>query len=258
MDFGRIRGFAERPEGRPCRRGACTPRARRGRDVFNPRRHAMEMSMWRRCGIVLMATTGMALAPTVFAQAKAVKADASKGQQIASQVCAACHSADGNSTIAANPKLAQQHSSYLHKQLVDYTVRTGEQKPARENAIMNGMAATLSDQDKRDVSAWYAGQTAKPGTARNKDTLELGQRIWRAGIAEKALPACSGCHNPAGAGIPNQYPRLAGQHAEYTEATLRSFREGTRRNSVPMQQIAARLSDAEMRAVADYIQGLRK
>lgn len=218
----------------------------------------MEMSMWRRCGIVLAAVSGLSLAPAAYAETRPVRADAAKGQQIASQVCAACHAADGNSTISANPVLAQQHSHYLHKQLLDYTVRAGEQKPARENAIMNGMAAGLSEQDRLDVAAWYSSQAAKPGTARNKDTLELGQRIWRAGIPGKALPACSGCHNPAGLGIPNQYPRLAGQHAEYTEATLKAFRDGTRRNNVPMQQIAARLSDAEMRAVADYLQGLRR
>jgi cytochrome c553 len=144
------------------------------------------------------------------------------------------------------------------KQLTDYTVRSGEKKPARENAIMNGLAATLSEQDRRDVAAWFSSQEEKPGTARNKDTLELGQRIWRAGLPEKALPACSGCHNPAGLGIPNQYPRLGGQHAEYVEATLKAFRDGTRRNNLPMQQIAARLSDAEISAVADYIQGLRR
>jgi cytochrome c553 len=213
--------------------------------------------MWRLCSIVLTAVVG-ALALPAWAQSKAaVAADPAKGQQIASQVCAACHAADGNSTISANPRLAQQHVHYLNKQLLDYTVRPGEKKPARENAIMNGLAASLSDQDKRDVSAWFASQAAKAGTARSKETLELGQRIWRAGIAEKALPACSGCHNPAGLGIPNQYPRLAGQHAEYTEATLKAFRDGTRRNNLPMQQIAARLTDAEMRAVADYLQGLR-
>lgn len=217
----------------------------------------MNSSMWRLCSIVLTAVVG-AVAPPAWAQSKAaVSADPAKGQQIASQVCAACHGADGNSTISANPRLAQQHVHYLNKQLLDYTVRPGEKKPARENAIMNGLAASLSDQDKRDVSAWFASQTAKPGTARSKETLELGQRIWRAGMAEKALPACSGCHNPAGLGIPNQYPRLAGQHAEYTEATLKAFRDGTRRNNLPMQQIAARLTDAEMRAVADYLQGLR-
>jgi cytochrome c553 len=123
---------------------------------------------------------------------------------------------------------------------------------------MNGMAPTLSEQDRRDVAAWYSSQSAKPGTARNKETLELGQRIWRAGIPEKSLPACSGCHSPTGTGIPVQYPRLAGQHSEYTAATLQAFRDGDRRNSVPMQQIAARMTDNEMRAVADYIQGLRK
>jgi cytochrome c553 len=195
----------------------------------------------------------------VLAQVPAAqKTDTAKGQQIASQVCAACHAADGNSTIPGNPKLAQQHSAYLVKQLTDYTVRSGEKKPARENAIMNGLAATLSEQDRRDVAAWFSSQEEKPGTARNKDTLELGQRIWRAGLPEKALPACSGCHNPAGLGIPNQYPRLGGQHAEYVEATLKAFRDGTRRNNLPMQQIAARLSDAEISAVADYIQGLRR
>jgi len=195
----------------------------------------------------------------VLAQAPASsKTDAAKGQQIASPVCAACHAADGNSTIPGNPKLAQQHSAYLVKQLTDYTVRSGEKKPARENAIMNGMAANLSEQDRRDVAAWFSSQEEKPGTARSKDTLELGQRIWRAGLPEKALPACFGCHNPAGLGIPNQYPRLGGQHADYIEATLKAFRDGTRRNNLPMQQIAARLSDAEISAVADYIQGLRR
>jgi len=215
------------------------------------------MSTWRRCGFVLVAVGGLSAAAD--AQEKtASKWDAAKGQQIASQVCATCHAADGNSTIPGNPKLAQQHLAYLVKQLTDYTVRSGEQKPARENPIMNGMAASLSEQDRRDVAAWFSGQTQKPGTARNQDTLELGQRIWRAGIADKALPACSGCHNPTGAGIPNQYPRLGGQHAEYVEATLKAFRDGTRHNNLPMQQIAARLTEAEMRAVADYIQGLRR
>ena len=187
----------------------------------------------------------------------APKVDPARGQQIASQVCAACHGVDGNSAAPANPRLAQQHSEYLYKQLLDYTVRQGQQRPARENAIMNGMASQLSDDDKRNVSAWFASQPSQMGTARNKQTLDLGQRIWRAGLPEKSLPACSGCHNPAGLGIPVQYPRLAAQHAEYVEATLRDFRQGTRRNNVAMQEIAAKLSDAEIRAVADYVQGLR-
>jgi cytochrome c553 len=218
----------------------------------------MKMSMWRGCAIVLAVLAGAVLVPATAQEKAAAKPDAARGKQMASQLCAACHSDDGNSTIAGNPRLAQQHAHYLRKQLVDYTVRSGEQKPARENAIMNGIAAGLSEQDRLDLAAWFTSQAAKPGTARNKDTLELGQRIWRAGLPERSLPACSGCHNPTGAGIPNQYPRLSGQHSEYTEATLKAFRDGTRRNNVPMQQIAARMSDAEMRAVADFIQGLRR
>jgi cytochrome c553 len=207
-----------------------------------------------RCAVVagctapLLANAQMKPAPTV---------DPARGQQIATQVCAACHGADGNSQAAANPRLAQQHSEYLYKQLLDYTVRQGQQRPARENAIMNGFASQLSDDDKRNVSAWFAAQTAALNTARNKQTLELGQRIWRAGLPEKALPACSGCHNPAGLGIPTQYPRLAAQHAEYVETTLKDFRQGTRRNNPAMQEIAAKLSDSEIRAVADFVQGLR-
>jgi len=216
------------------------------------------MSTWRRCGFVLVAASSLAAVAAGAQEKAAPKLDAAKGQQIASQICVACHAADGNSTIPGNPKLAQQHSAYLVKQLTDYTVRAGEQKPARENAVMNGIAASLSEQDRRDLAAWFSRQTQKPGTARNQDTLELGQRIWRAGIPDKALPACSGCHNPTGAGIPNQYPRLGGQHAEYVEATLKAFRDGTRHNNLPMQQIATRLTEAEMRAVADYIQGLRR
>jgi len=209
-------------------------------------------------GLALAVAVSAASAQTAAPAKAAAKADPANGQKIATQTCAACHNADGNSTIAANPTLAQQHSHYLVKQLLDYSVRPGEKRPARENAVMNGMVANLSEQDKRDLAAWFSAQAAKPGSARNKDTLELGQRIWRAGIPEKALPACSGCHNPTGVGIPNQYPRLAGQHSEYTEATLRAFRDGTRHNSVPMQQIAVRMTDAEIRAVADFMQGLRQ
>jgi cytochrome c553 len=218
----------------------------------------MNKSIMRRCGFMLALAAMTAVAAAQEAPQKAApKADMAKGQQIASQVCSACHGADGNSVIPANPKLAQQFPHYLNKQLVDYTVRPGEKRPARENAIMNGIAATLSEQDRLDVSAWFYSQVAKPGTARNKELLELGQKIWRAGIPERALPACSGCHTPAGSGIPIQYPRLAGQHGEYVETTLKALRDGTRRNNLAMQQIAAKLTDTEMRAVADFIQGLR-
>jgi cytochrome c553 len=214
--------------------------------------------MGRRFLVLLGAAVAAGMGLAAGAQTKGpAKADAARGQQIASQVCAACHNADGNSTIPGNPRLAQQHADYLYKQLVDYAPQ-GQAKPARENPIMNGFASQLSDADKRDVSAWFASQAAKPAFAKNKDTLELGQRIWRAGIPEKSVPACSGCHGPAGSGIPVQYPRIAGQHAEYTETTMKAFREGGRRNNATMQQIAARLSDAEIKALADFTQGLRR
>lgn len=207
--------------------------------------------------MLLFAAAALALPPVTAQNKPASKVDAARGQQIASQVCAACHNADGNSTIPANPRLAQQHADYLYKQLRDYTPQ-GQGKPTRENAVMTGFASQLSDADKRNVAAWFASQAAKPGFARNRDTLELGQRIWRAGLPEKAVPACAGCHGPAGSGIPVQYPRLAGQHAEYTETTLKAFRDGARHNNATMQQIAGRLTESEMRAVADFAQGLRQ
>jgi cytochrome c553 len=206
---------------------------------------------------LLAAAAGLGGAASAQTPAPA-KVDAARGQQLAKQVCVACHGLDGNSPSPANPRIAQQHADYLYKQLVDYTVRQGQAAPARENPIMNGIAAQLSDEDKRNVAVWYASQVAKPDTARNKQTLELGQRIWRAGLPAKSVPACNGCHGPAGSGIPAQYPRLAGQYAEYTETALRAFREGNRRNNQAMRDIALRLTDAESRAVADYIQGLRR
>ncbi len=210
----------------------------------------------------MMSTTGRVLAILCVAlaggaQAQDKKVDVNRGQQIAGQVCAACHGADGNSAIAMNPKLAGQHADYLYKQLLDYTVQPKAKAALRENAVMAGFAAALPDEDKRNVAAYFAAQKLKPGTAKNKETLELGQRIYRAGIPERAVPACSGCHGPSGAGIPSQYPRLGGQYAEYTEAQLKAFRDGTRRNNEAMQQIAARLSDREMKAIADYVAGLR-
>jgi len=203
-------------------------------------------------GALLMAFSG------AYAQDKAaaVKADLNRGQQIAGSICVACHGADGNSAIAANPKLAGQNADYLYRQLVDYA-KPATDKAARVNPIMAGFAGQLSDADRRHVAAFFEKQIAAPGVARSKETLGLGQRIYRTGIAEKAVPACSGCHGPSGAGIPIQYPRLSGQHAEYTEAQLKAFRDGSRRNNVPMEQIATRMSDPEIKAVADYISGLR-
>jgi cytochrome c553 len=200
---------------------------------------------------------GLAIPFAALAQDKpAAKPDLKRGQELANSICAACHGADGNSTIATNPKLSGQDTAYLLKQLNDYAKPAGD-KSARVNSIMAGILGSISAADRLHVAAYYASQPHKPGVARSRDTLELGQRIYRAGVPERGVPACGGCHSPSGAGIPAQYPRLAGQHAEYTVAQLKAFHDGTRRNNVPMAQIAARLSDAEMNAVADYAAGLR-
>jgi cytochrome c553 len=183
--------------------------------------------------------------------------DANKGAQIATQVCAACHAADGNSTAVANPKLAAQHSDYLYKQLSNFKVKAGAKEAERANAIMAGFASQLSDADMRNVAAYYENQKLKPASAKDKELSDLGRKIYRGGIAEKNVPSCAGCHGAAGSGIPAQYARLGGQWAEYTEAQLVAFRSGARKNNAQMTTIASRLSDLEMKAVSDYIAGLR-
>ena len=188
---------------------------------------------------------------SLSAHAQAAKPDLVKGAALYSQVCVACHAADGNSAIPANPKLAQQHPEYLVKQLQEY--KSGK----RDNAIMKGFASALSDDDMRNVAYWLASQKATTGFAQEKDLVRLGERIYRGGIADRQIAACAGCHSPSGAGIPAQYPRLAGQHAEYTQDQMNQFRSGARKNSAQMTQIAAHLTDQEIRAVADYIAGLR-
>lgn len=193
----------------------------------------------------------LALSAHAATPAAAVKADPAKGQALSAQVCGACHTADGSRGSPANPILAGQHPEYLVKQLQEY--KAGK----RNNAVMKGFASTLSDGDMRNVAAFYASKSAKPGFAKDKDLVALGERIYRGGIADKAVPACSGCHSPNGAGIPAQYPRLAGQHADYTEAQMVAFRGGLRNNSAQMSAIAAKLSDREIKAVSDYVAGLR-
>ncbi|GAB2182599.1 c-type cytochrome [Denitratisoma sp. agr-D3] len=193
--------------------------------------------------------------------APAPKADIAKGKAIAATVCVACHGADGNSTIAANPKLAGQHADYIAKQLREF--KSG----ARNNAVMLGMASGLSEDDMRNLGAWFASQEQKGDSAKNRDTVEFGQKLFRAGNASKGLPACAGCHGPAGAGIPAQYPRIGGQFADYIEAQLKAFREaGTNPNPVNgrandpnkmMRGVAAKMTDYEIKAVADYVAGLR-
>ena len=165
--------------------------------------------------------------------------------------CVSCHGAAGNSTIVANPKLSGQVSNYVYKQLVDFT------GPTRVNPVMTTYAKMMTDEEKKNVAAYVAAQTAKPGAAKNKETIDLGRKIYRAGIADKGVAACASCHGAAGAGLPVQYPRLAGQHQDYTVAQLTAFRQGGRKNSVQMTTLAQRMSDDEMKAVADYIAGLK-
>jgi cytochrome c553 len=183
--------------------------------------------------------------------AKVAKPDLAKGEASFTAVCSACHGADGNSAIPANPKLAQQHPQYLIKQLQQF--KSG----VRKNAIMMGMAATLSEDDMRNVAFWLASKQAKPGFAKDKELVVMGERIYRGGIADRHVPACAGCHSPNGAGIPYQYPRLSGQHADYSVAQLTAFRDGVRQNSLQMTQVAAKLNDREIKALSDYIAGLR-
>jgi cytochrome c553 len=186
------------------------------------------------------------------APAAAFDGDAAKGQGIATSVCAACHGADGNALIPANPTLAAQHPEYLLKQLRNY--KSGE----RNNPIMAGIVAALSEEDMRNVAAYFAAQPAKAGAARDAKLATAGQAVYRGGNGSSGVAACSGCHSPNGAGIPAQYPRLKGQHSEYTTTQLKAFRSGERANDPAsmMRAIAARMSDAEIAAVAEYISGL--
>ncbi len=178
------------------------------------------------------------------------KPDLAQGEAKFTAVCVACHGAEGNSGIPVNPRLAQQHPEYLVKQLQEF--KGGK----RVNPIMQPMAAQLSDADIKNVAAYVGSRKAKPGFAKDKELVALGERIYRGGIADRQVPACAGCHSPNGAGVPAQYPRLSGQHADYTGAQLTGFRDGVRKNSPQMAQVAARLNDREIKAVADYIAGL--
>ena len=168
-----------------------------------------------------------------------------------SAVRRASHAEDGNSAIPANPKLARQHPEYLVKQLQEF--KSGK----RNNAVMKGFASTLSDDDMKNISFWVASKPAKPGFAKEKELVALGEKIYRGGIQDRQIAACAGCHSPNGAGIPAQFPRLAGQHADYTAAQLNAFRDGSRKNSIQMSLVAAKMNDREIKAVSDYIAGLR-
>lgn len=211
--------------------------------------------------VAMLAVSSISIAAASEANtAEAVKAaDPAKGEALYANgdsgrnipACASCHGAAGNSTITQNPKLAAQHAGYLSKQLSNFT------GAERNNPVMTTFAKLMTPDDMKNVAAYLSSQAAKPGEAKNKDTIEAGKKIYRAGIAEKNVPACAGCHSPNGAGIPAQFPRIAGQHQDYTVAQLTSFRTGARKNSQQMEVIAKRMSDEEMKAVADYVAGLK-
>ena len=172
-------------------------------------------------------------------------------EQIVQGVCAACHGADGNSAISLNPKLAGQHPEYLLKQLTNFKEGT------RANAVMSGMAANLTPADMQNLATYFSTQKQTLAKAKTNGVGSLGEKIYRGGIAKTNVPACAACHGANGAGMPKQFPRLAGQHADYTYQQLKTFRTGERANAPMMMAIAAKMTDAEMQAVADYMQGMR-
>jgi len=188
---------------------------------------------------------------TVSVEALAEAPAKKTAEQTVNTVCAACHAPDGNSVITLNPKLAGQHPEYLEKQLTEF--KSGK----RANAVMSGMAAALSEQDIKELAAYFAAKKLNLGQAAKNGAGSLGEKIYRAGVAANNVPACAACHGPTGAGLPKQFPRVAGQHADYTLAQLKTFRTGERANAPMMMAITAKMTDAEMAAVADYIQGLR-
>jgi cytochrome c553 len=212
--------------------------------------HLKERAMNLRLVIVLVAT--------LLGSAGAYAAgDAAKGTTFATTVCVACHGIDGNGAPAAegqpvNPRLAGQPAEYIAKQLAEF------KSSARINAIMVGMAAILTPEDMANLGAYFAQQKAQSDAAKENGPGSMGEKIFKGGVAANGVPACGSCHGPNGAGIPVQFPRLGGQHAEYTVAQLKAFRSGERANDAAkvMRTIAAKLSDQEIVAVADYIRGL--
>lgn len=214
-----------------------------------------------RIGLVTLLLLSLAVSP-VFAETKIAAnktaektppavTETSSTEKTVQTVCAACHAPDGNSVITLNPKLAGQHSEYLLKQLTNF------KDGARANAVMSGMVANLTPEDIQNLAAYFSAKNPTLGKAKSNGVGSLGEKIYRGGIAATNVPACASCHGAAGAGLPKQFPRLAGQHADYTLAQMRTFRTGERANAPMMTAIAVKMTDVEMQAVADYMQGLR-
>jgi cytochrome c553 len=187
------------------------------------------------------------------------KAVEERGQQLASQVCAACHGPDGNSPLPVNPNLAGQHADYITQQLAHFKAGI------RQNPVMQGIAQGMTPEDMRAVGLFFAKQQPRGREAHDATLVRLGQSLWRGGDAGNGVPACAGCHSPNGAGIPKNYPRIAGQYAEYTYAQLKAFKSGERgrdkegkdANGRVMRGVVKSLSDTQMKAVAEFAAGLR-
>ena len=202
----------------------------------------------------------VAIGLPAFAVAQATpKPDLARARDIVTQVCSACHGADGNSPSPLNPSLAGMPADYITTQLSHF------KGGIRQNPVMQGFASTLSDADMVSLGAYFASQAPKPQAAKDASLVRLGQKLWRAGDAATGVPACSACHGPTGAGVPKNYPRIAGQWSDYTVAQLKAFKAGERGMDKDgkdimgriMHGVAQGLTEAQMRALAEYAQGLR-
>jgi cytochrome c553 len=203
-----------------------------------------------RFAIGLAGLMSLVYAGALCAAEPMAKADLERGKQLATTVCGACHGPDGRGTAPTNPNLAAQHGDYIAAQLAAFKAGT------RPSPIMQPMAATLSPEDMRSVGAYYESQKPVQSVARDKAAALRGEKLWRAGIKGVNAPACAGCHGAAGHGIPAQYPRLAGQNADLSFGWLKAYATGARPNPV-MGAVAAKLPENDMKALAEYIAGLR-
>ena len=195
----------------------------------------------------------MSISFSLFAEPKKESNQYLSAKKIVNNLCIACHAIDGNSSISMNPKLAGQHSAYITKQLMNFKNGT------RENAVMAGMVASLTEDDMKNLGLYFSMQSLKLSSAKTNGKGSLGEKIYRGGLSEKGVPACASCHGPAGHGVPDVYPRLNGQHSEYSLSQLNLFRLEKRSNDegMMMRTIAQKLTEKEMLAVSDYIQGLQ-
>jgi cytochrome c553 len=209
--------------------------------------------------MLLAAVIGFWPAVAAVAQSQTGKPDLAKAEAIVNQVCVACHGADGNSPTPVNPSIAGQPAEYITRQLTNF--KSG----IRANPVMQGMAAALTPEDMKALGAYFSQQKPKGMAAKDGALVRAGQKLYRGGDAVAGVPACAACHSPNGAGMPKNYPRLAGQYPDYAYAQLKAFKAGERGadkdgkdvNGRIMVTIASKMTDAQMKAAAEYTSGLR-